>query len=199
MRWHKFISVLLHPVVLPTIGVLLYFVLIPISLERVQQYAVLSIVFVATYLIPVLLLFFLKSLKLIHNFQVHSIKERKIPLALMIFIFYALATVFSRLHQIRDLSILFYGTAFSLFFVYLLFIIKLKSSLHLLSMGSAVGFILVLTVLYSITTLPIIAIMVLLSGLLASSRLHLKAHTTKEIYVGFFIGIFGQFAAYYFL
>ena len=199
MRWHKFISVLLHPVVLPTIGVLLYFLLIPISLQKYQQYAVLSIVFVATYLIPVLLLVFLKALKLIENFQVHSIKERKIPLILMIFIFYALATIFSRLHQIRDLSILFYGTAFALLFVYLLFIIKFKASLHLLSMGSAIGFVLTLTILYSISALPIIAILVLLSGLLASSRLHLKAHTVKEIYVGFFIGFLGQFAAYYFL
>lgn len=199
MRWHKFISVILHPVVLPTIGVLLYFFLIPASLQKYQEYAVLSIVFVSTYLIPVLLLVFLKALKLIQSFQVHSIKERKVPLVIMVFIFYALATVFARLHQIRDLSILFYGTAFALFFVYLLFIIKLKSSLHLLSMGSGIGFVLVLTLSYSITTLPIIAILVLLSGLLASSRLHLKAHTIKEVYVGFFIGILGQFVAYYFL
>jgi len=199
MRWHKFISVILHPVVLPTVGVLLYFFLFPNTLQKFQRYAVLSIVFVATYLIPVLLLIFLKALKLIQSFQVHSIKERKIPLVIMVSIFYALATVFARLHQIRDLSILFYGTAFSLFFVYLFFIIKLKASLHLLSMGSAIGFILVLTLLYSISALPIIAILILFSGLLASSRLHLRAHTTKEIYIGFFIGFVGQFAAYYFL
>lgn len=199
MRWHKLISVLLHPVVIPTIGVLLFLFLIPIQLEKIQQYAVLSIVFVATYLIPVLILVFLKALKLIKSFQVFSIKERKVPLVIMIFIFYALATIFSRLHQIRDLSTLFYGTSYALFFVYLLFILKFKASLHLLSMGSAIGFVLILTQLYSISVLPIISILLLLSGLLASSRLHLKAHTTTEVYVGFFIGFLTQFIAFYFL
>ena len=199
MRWHKFISVLLHPVVQPTVGVILYLFLIPTTLQRMQQYAILSIVFVATYLIPVLLLVFLKALKLIKNYQVHSIKERKIPLILMILIFYILGTIFSKLHQVRDLSFLFYGTALALFLVYLLFIIKFKASLHLLSMGCAIGFVLILTLLYSTYVLPIICILLLLSGLLASSRLYLKAHTTKEVYVGFFLGFLSQFLIYYLL
>jgi membrane-associated phospholipid phosphatase len=37
---------------------------------------------------------------------------------------------------------------------------------------------------------------VVLTGLVATSRLYLKAHTPKELYVGFLIGISGQMLAF---
>jgi membrane-associated phospholipid phosphatase len=40
---------------------------------------------------------------------------------------------------------------------------------------------------------------ILLAGLLASARLHLKAHTPKDIYVGFFIGTVTPFCLQYLL
>jgi hypothetical protein len=44
-----------------------------------------------------------------------------------------------------------------------------------------------------------IIVTILLSGLLASARLNLKKHTTREIYIGFFIGVFSSFSLNYFL
>jgi membrane-associated phospholipid phosphatase len=41
--------------------------------------------------------------------------------------------------------------------------------------------------------LPIIILLVLLSGILASSRLYLKAHTPVELLIGFSLGIVCQF------
>jgi len=37
----------------------------------------------------------------------------------------------------------------------------------------------------------------LLSGLIASARLHLKAHTEKEVYIGFFIGFISPIVLFY--
>ncbi|WCC45138.1 hypothetical protein PJW08_02650 [Tenacibaculum finnmarkense] len=79
MRWPKFISTILHPIVIPTIGIILYFILTPVYLSRYQQYTLLGVVFVATYIIPILLLIFLKAVKYIESYEVHGIKERKIP------------------------------------------------------------------------------------------------------------------------
>ena len=62
MSWHKFISTVLHPIVMPTIGIILYFILTPVNLNRHQQYTILGVVFVATYIIPIILLVFLKSI-----------------------------------------------------------------------------------------------------------------------------------------
>jgi len=196
MRFHKFISTVLHPIVVPTIGVILYFILIPHSLVREQQLVMLGLVFGFTYVLPVIILLILKGLNLIDNFQLHSIKERKIPLFLMIVVFYFLGKSLFDISLIRDLAILFYGTSLSLFVLYFLFMAKFKTSIHLLSMGSALGFFLILSSKYSIGLTPIIMIIILLSGLLASSRLHLKAHTPKEVYAGFFLGMISQFLVF---
>ncbi|MGG8496669.1 hypothetical protein ACQY1Q_09645 [Tenacibaculum sp. TC6] len=199
MRWHKFISAILHPIVMPTIGILLYFIFSPAKLTQEQQLTILGIVFTSTYVIPLLLLVFLKAVGYIKSYQVFSIKERKIPLFFMIALLFFLAELFQKLSIVRDLSLLFYGIVLGLVITYLLFFTKLKSSLHLLSMGGALGYFLIFQQIHGISILPIIIVFTLLSGFLASSRLYLKAHTPKEVYTGFFLGFISQFIVYYLL
>lgn len=197
MRWHKFISSILHPIVMPTIGILLYFIFSPTQLTQKQQLTVLSIVFIATYIIPLLLLVFLKAVGYINSFQVFSIKERKVPLFFMITLLFFLAELFRKLSIVRDLSYLFYGIVLGLIITYMLFFTNLKSSLHLLSMGGAVGYFLIFQEIHDINTLPIVITFIILSGILATSRLYLKAHTPKEVYTGFFLGFCTQFIVYF--
>lgn len=189
MRFHKLISVLLHPIVVPTLGIILYFLLIPTRFDTKQQLAILGMVFLATYFIPLLLIILLKALGIIESYQVSTIKERKLPLACMIILFYLLGSSFFNITYVRDIGILFYATTLGLITTYILFIFKTKTSIHLLAMGIALGFFLLLTTIYNVNFTPIILVIILLSGLVASSRLHLKAHTTKEVYLGFFIGV----------
>lgn len=199
MRWHKFISTILHPIVMPTIGILFYFIFTPTHLNRKQQLSLLAVVFVATYIIPLLLLILLKSIGYIKSFQVYTINERRIPIFFMMTLLFILGKFFYQNSSIRDLSYLFFGVVFGLGIIYLLFLAKIKASLHLLSIGAATGFFLLFQQLQSIKTLPIVIVLIILSGLLASSRLYLKAHTTREVYIGFFIGICSPFLAYYVL
>lgn len=185
--------------VIPTIGVFVYLLFIPnIILESYRNY-LLGLVFITTYIIPLLLLILLKALGFIKSFHVKSIKERKIPLFLMIILFYILGNLLSKFIYLADFATLYYATSFGLIAVYFLFISKTKVSLHLLSMGIMTGFFIVIGIKYSISTLPITIICILLSGLLASSRLHLKAHKPTEVYLGFFLGLIAQFLTYYLL
>lgn len=189
MTFHKFISTILHPIVIPTLGVMLYFLMIPINLNSEKKFQVLSLVFISSYLIPLIILILLKKFKFIKNYKTESIKERKIPVALMIFIFYFLGNTMQNVPSLRELSLLFYATSIDLIIIYLLFFIRIKASLHLLSLSIATGFFLVLSNNYSQSFIIIIIILILLSGILASARLHLKAHKKKEVYIGFFIGL----------
>ena len=193
MKFHKFISTILHPIVLPTLGVFLYFVFVSQSFEKRLQLIVLGLVFALTYVVPVLLLLFLKNFGFIKDFQVSTIKERRFPVIFMIFLLYFLGNTIIQIPTIRNLGILFYGTSLSLTCIYLLFSVKLKSSLHLVSMGNMIGFFLIMTNINSLSMLPIIILLILLSGILASSRLYLKAHTPVELLIGFFLGIVCQF------
>lgn len=196
MRWPKFISAILHPVVMPTIGMLLYFMYTPIRLNQQQKYTVLAIVFVATYIIPVLLLVLLKKVNYIQSYKVHTISERKIPMFFMMTLFLFLGNFFGRIPVVAELQYLFYATVLGLVIIYLLFPLKIKASLHLLSMGIAIGYFLLLQQLQTIYIIPLILVLMFFSGVLASARLHLKAHTTLEVFLGFFIGVFSPFITF---
>lgn len=199
MRFYKLVSILLHPIVIPTIATILYFSVVPIHIPIKQQYLLLSIIFITTYITPLILLVFLKAIGYIKSFHIHTIKERKIPLFFMIGLFFILGKVFYKIPFIRDFSYLFFGSCIGLIIVYLLFFIKIKASLHLLSMGSMIGGLLLIQRIYTITIVPTISILILFSGIVASSRLYLKAHTEKEVYLGFFLGVISQFITYFIL
>jgi len=198
MRIQKAISTILHPIVIPTLGVFLYFIFVPNTILRKQQLLLLGLVFAATYAIPLLLLIILRAIGLIQNFQLNTIKERRFPVIFMIFLFYILGKIISGNVLLIDLGFLFYGTSISLFCIYFLFMFRLKSSLHLVSMGNAISFFLIISMAHSINLLPVVMVLIILSGLLASSRLSLKAHTPTELVLGFFLGFISQFILYFF-
>ncbi|WP_299671271.1 hypothetical protein [uncultured Polaribacter sp.] len=198
-QFYKTISVVLHPIVIPTIGVILYFLLLPNNYASKQKLTLISLVFVTTYLIPLLILILFKKLKLIKNFYAETIKERKIPIAIMIVLFYLLGNTLANINEIKDIGLLFYATCLGLVFVYLLFIFKIKTSIHLLSLGISTGFYLVLGHKYSHPFIAVVVITILLAGVLANARLHLKAHTSIEVYLGYFLGFLSPFFVYYFL
>ncbi|WP_369048845.1 hypothetical protein [Tenacibaculum sp. UWU-22] len=199
MRWCKLISILLHPLVMPTLGFLLYLLYVPNTISYQQKGVVLIIIIIATYVIPFLLLTLLKALGFIKSFKVETIKERKIPLFFMIVLFFVLGKIFYTTPNFRFLGYLFYGTDLGLLLIYIFYFFNIKVSFHLLSIGSAIGFFLILSYWVSFSVLPIVIVLIGLAGLLASARLNLKAHTPKEVYLGFFLGLSCQFIMYYLL
>lgn len=199
MRLYRLISLILHPAVLPTIGVLLYFLFIPKMLSQQQELFILGVVFFVTYIIPIAILFLLKILGFVNDMYLMTLKERRIPVFLMILIFFFLGKTFTSFAITYDLGVLFYASSLALFIVSFLFIWKIKTSLHLLGMGNTLGFLLVLNYQYGVKALPAIMILILLSGILSSARIYLKAHVPKEVYLGFFLGLITQVGMFYFL
>ena len=197
MRFYKLISIVLHPIMVPTLGVLAYFSFIPQTANKELQIRVLGAIFILTYVIPLLILTLLKKLKYIKDFQVSTIRERRFPVLVMIALFYFFGNVLIRVPSTRELGTLFYGTSLSLGILYIFFSVALKSSLHLISMGNAIGFFLTLAYTWNLSVLPIIVSLVLTTGFLASARLNLKAHSPLELLVGLFLGLVSQFIVFY--
>jgi hypothetical protein len=195
-RFYKTISVIFHPIVVPTIGVLIYFIIIPNSYPSNQKYVLLSLIFIATYIIPLLILILFKKLKLIKSFNANSIQERKLPVAMMIVLFYLLGNIIAGISNMRDICLLFYATSAALILLYILFTFRLKTSIHLLSLGISTSFFLLLGFIYSYSFPTVVIINILLAGLVANARLYLKAHTATEVYLGFFSGFISPFIIY---
>lgn len=168
---------------------MLYFLLTTNHFISDQKFTVLSVVFIFTYLVPLFILIIFKHLKIIKTYQTKSIKERKLPVLLMVILFYLLGNTMNNTPNLRDLGLLFYATSIGLLFIYTLFYFKIKASIHLMSLGISAGFFLALSNNYSKSYLLAIIVIFILSGLLATARLKLKAHTNKEVYIGFFTGL----------
>lgn len=196
---YKIISVILHPIVVPTIGVILYFILIPSNYASSTKLTLLSLVFVTTYLIPLLILVIFKRLKLIQTFNADSIQERKLPVAMMIVLFYLLANTITNTTGMNDIGLLFYATSAALTATYVCFAFQLKTSLHLLSLGISTSFFIVLGFIYASSFSTVVVVNILLAGVVANARLYLKAHTPSEVYLGFFFGFIAPLGVYYFL
>lgn len=92
-----------------------------------------------------------------------------------------------------------YGNAFTTLFLrvmipalYTILVVSIfwKMSAHLYFMGSAIGMIYTLTAhhIFPAWCIYLIAAMIVLAGILAAARLHLKAHTPAQVYAGFCVG-----------
>ena len=197
MKLEKIISYLFHPVLFSTISALLFFIIHPKYLPKSFVYKILLVIFISTYVIPILFLFILKQRKTIDDFHLKTIKERKLPILFFTTISLLLAYRLLEVKIINLLAYSFFGAALGMFIVYILFYTKLKTSLHTLAIGSLLGFIMLLSFHYKIGLLFLIGFLFLLFGLVAYSRLKLKAHNNLEIYMGLIVGVASQFIAYY--
>ena len=196
MQFQRAISFVFHPIIVPICSALLYFIFVPRHMPREWALRVLGLIFIATYLVPIFLLFFLKKLKMIENFHLPSINERKFPILFFIVLSFLLGRLLMKTHSINLLALSFYGCTLSLALVFTLFYFKIKTSLHALGFAGLIGFISFLSYAYQINLLGLLLLLFLLFGLVASSRLILKAHKPQEIYLGFLIGFFSQIVVY---
>ncbi len=197
LKIEKIISYLLHPVIISTVSAIVYFILFPKYLPQAFKYKILLVIFISTYVIPVLFLFILKQRKTIDDFHLKTIKERKLPILFFAVITTLLAYRLLEVRVVNLLAISFLGASLSMFFVYVLFFVRIKTSLHTMAIGGLLGFVVLLSYHYEIRLLMLISVLFILSGLLAFARLKLKAHTSKEVYLGFSIGVLSQFIVYF--
>ncbi len=198
MQLARFISYVFHPVLIPIVSALLYFISIPNHIPKEFAYRVLGIIFISTYFIPIGMLYFLKRVKLIESFHLSSINERKFPILFFTILALLLGRLLLQTKAIDLLAFSFFGCSVALIIVYLLFFRNIKTSLHTLGISGLIGFISVLSYTYKQNFILIIILLVLLFGIIATARLKLNAHTVKEVFMGFGVGFFSQLITYAF-
>ena len=102
-------------------------------------------------------------------------------------------------HSEIEMRYFFFGiTACSISF-FILSLLKFKASLHMAAISGLTVFVIGLSLHFQVSLISLISLLLFLNGLIATSRLHLKAHTSREVYIGFFIGLISPFLAFYIL
>lgn len=197
MKFSKFISYFFHPINFPLIGAILFFLFIPKFIFKPQEYTILVVIFIGTYLFPILLLWLLKRFGMINSYHMVTIEERKFPTLLFISISFIIGNWLYKSLIVDILALLFFGYGLSLICSSLFLYLKLKISLHTLAISGLIGFLIYFSHFYRINLIPILALLFVLGGLVASARLRLRAHQLNEVILGGVVGFASQYIVYF--
>ena len=196
MKFNKFISFVFHPIIIPIVGTLLYFIFLPRHIDENVERSIILSTFITAYILPIIFIYLLKKLNLIETYEMSTIEERKFPLIFFTVLSYVLGIILYRTNILTELSLFYFGFTLVLLISYLLLYANFKISMHTIGIGGLIGFIGLLSYSYELNLIILLAFLFVLAGVIATSRLILKAHQGKEVYLGFIIGLSTQIVAY---
>ena len=197
------ISYVLHPLLMPTILLLILLFFLPQSLQPVSgriALLIILLVFITTFIIPALSIVGLRSTMAISSVKLRNRTERVLPFS-FITIFYVLTTyLFHSKIEINDIILAIFIGASTLVALLTIITIFFKISVHATGAGCMLGFLLSIMLIFPEHNLMwTLIIIVLIVGGILSARLYLNAHTPVEVYSGFALGLFISFFSLYFL
>ncbi len=187
----KIISVVFHPMLIPSYTILILFninnyisLLIPFSAKLL----ILGMVFITTFLFPILFIFIMKRKGIVKTLQMETREERIYPFA-VIAIFYFLSYYMLKQLHISDIYYLFLLGATFLIIIALLITFYWKISVHMIGIGGMLGALIGISFRINVDFVILIALTVLCSGIVGFARLKLNAHKPLQIYTGFLSGV----------
>ena len=186
----KLLSRLLHPVFIPTITLAIIstkFLNVIILSNQLNIIIIGTVIF--TLLFPLLSILYLLFTKRIKSLQIEEKEERILPILItiiwMLIGYYFLNSILEYAPIVKSIYL---GMITTL--VITLFITKYwKISLHMAAIGGCWGVFLNLQYIYG-GVINYVILILILSGFLGYSRTILKAHNMRQIYSGFFLGVF---------
>lgn len=188
----KAASYVFHPVWMPFAGTLIYFLVSPRFFPEPVIQAKLMAIAIMTLFIPIVFYFLLKTLGMVETHLMRDVRERKWPL-----LFYAALNLVTLRYVLDsfdypELYYFFVAILMSTLMALVLVWVRVKVSLHMMGLAGLLMFLIALNIGYSLDLIYTISFFVAVTGLTASSRLHLKAHSSLELALGFLLGLLPQ-------
>jgi len=188
----RIISVVFHPMLMPLYGLSIIFSTptIPGYLPFTVKKILFFIVLINNLLIPLTLMPYLKYRNLISSYLIEERQERITPLIITSF-FYCVTSYIIFRFQIPFFlkSFIFAAT----FVVIAVTVINFwwKISVHSVAAGALTAIILILSVKMNVHLILHLICVILISGLILSSRLRLNYHNPFQVWIGYLIGLAG--------
>lgn len=188
----KSVSYIFHPILMPILGVLFYFYISPRFTPEQIIYAKLISVFILTIVLPILMYFLLKTLGKVQTNNLKTTRERILPLAINCVIMLIILQLILTEAAYMELYFFFVGILISNMTCLLLAVFKFKASIHMIGISGLFTFFIYLSIHFNININALLALLSIIIGAVATSRLHLKAHNFSELVMGLFVGILPQ-------
>lgn len=187
----RILSLLFHPLLVPTYFLLILFQLpfysllgVPVKIKAL----VLLFVFVLTFVLPVLVAGGMLLLKLIDSMEMQRRRERIFPMIAMAIFFYIAFYSLQQLAVLQPVTIFMLGSTI-LVLLGLVFNYFYKISQHMIAWGGLTGAVIALGFLLHFAPFFWLFGVILASGLTGFARLKTRAHTPFEIYSGYLLGL----------
>ena len=212
-----FFSFFFHPLLILTYMLVILLLVNPylFGVNNISENKVLIVlVFLSTFFIPAFSVLMMKFLGLIDSLEMKTKNERIGPyIATGIFYLWMFRNLLDNPNIPLAYKIFVLGATIGLFVAFF-FNIFTKVSMHALGMGGLVAMTLITMLMFSYDSftveianmgsydIPIYALfmgVIIIAGMVSTSRLILDAHDLKDIYGGFVIGFGTQFLAFPFL
>lgn len=190
----RFLSYVLHPLLMPFYAIVLVMNLntyIAYSISVHVQRIIISLVFITTGALPVLTAFILLQKGMIRSFEMQTINERRIPFITTAVYYLVCFYLLQQLPVPRMLSLMVLGATITIFIAWILSF-SWKVSIHMIGIGGLAGMLFAISQILNTDLVMMIISVIIVAGLLGTSRLILDAHSPKQIYAGFLIGCFTE-------
>lgn len=194
----KVLSYLFHPLFIPIMGTLSYFVITPKYSPREMQSGNILPIFILTVIIPIFIYFILRTLGIVSNIFLPKVGERKYPLMISLGLLLMIVIKVIPNNYTIELYYYFLGLIAATISCLLLLFLNFKSSLHMMGMGTLLMYLVGLSIHFEINITIAISALTLAAGLVATARLYFQAHSRSEILIGFLLGMISQLLTFKF-
>ena len=185
-------SYVFHPIFVSIYGTLFFFLITSNFYYDAQISITLLQVTILTLLLPLSMYFLFRSLGVVSSFTEASLTERRMPIAVQAILLFILIKYSVSKEIFTELYFFFLGGLYSAGLVLTSVMLKFKASLHMIGVSALTAFVYGLSVYYQLPFVNLIAFCIVFMGLVASSRLYMKAHTPIELIAGIAIGLLPQ-------
>jgi hypothetical protein len=202
VRIAKVISYALHPLIMPTLGMIILFQInsyLSLVMPPTARLMLYGVIFFNTFLVPLLVSVILLKRGHIRSLHMDTIQERKIPLLVTAFCYTFTYYLLNKVPLSPVIYVALMGAIMALV-IHVVVNLGWKISAHMTGLGGLVGTIFGMAFrLHQEGLVIFICVLFLIAGILASSRLLITNHTPSQIYLGFLNGFICQVALFAYL
>ncbi len=191
-------SYLFHPIFIPILGSLFYIEYSENYFAKDHYLLLLFQVVIITFLLPLSFFYLLKTIGKVDTIMLSDTSQRKMPLLLQLVLTAVLLQKSVTIDRFFELYFFFLAGLISVLIAFVLLFAKVKASVHMIGISTLTFFIIGISLQNSLNLNYLIALLFLITGLIASSRLQMQAHSIKELFFGYCIGMIPQVLLWWF-
>lgn len=190
MKFAQFISVLAHPLFMPSYAFSLLMYTNPyinMMISDSTKNVVIIILSLFTIVLPILTAIILKQLRVIDSIYMKTTEERKWPFVFTLVWYYMAFQLLAKLYIPQSFLLLMLG-AISAIGLSLIITLRWKVSIHMLGIGGLIGAIIGISHRFQFDHSNLIMLLLIFAGLIGFARLKTHSHNYRQVYVGFLLG-----------